>query len=73
MLRERHKSVGRNGTNEGRAENLYEGIYNGVRWCVAPMSEADYWLITRNKENTGDKLFIFAKNFTRYGIVNSYS
>lgn len=72
MLRERYKLVGRNGINEGRVENLYEGIYNGVRWCVVLMSEVDYWLIIRNKENIGDKLFIFVKNFIRYGIVNLY-
>lgn len=30
-----------------------------MRGYDAPMSEGDYWLIMRNEENTGDRLFIF--------------
>lgn len=30
-----------------------------MRGYDAPMSEGDYWLIMRNEENTGDRLFTF--------------
>lgn len=57
---ERGKSIDRNGTNEGtEVRFLYEGIYRRARGYDAPMNEGDYWLITRNEENTGDRLFIF--------------